>query len=475
VPAICHTPAAPLSAAGKKIVLVIAILAGFITPFDGSAVIIALPSMGAEFHMDAITLSWISTAYLLASAVFLVPIGKIADIHGRKRVFLYGIAIFSVASLIMTMVPSSELLIIIRVIQGFGGAMIFGTALAILTAVFPPGERGRALGIYIMAVYLGLTMGPVLGGVLTENLGWRSIFLVNVPIGITACLLIQWKLKDEWAECIGEKLDLLGSAVYAGALVAVMIGFSIVPDPVGIVLIIIGGILGITFSLYELRVPFPVLDMRLLTENRVFAFSNLAALINYAATFAVTFLLSLDLQFTKGFSPEQAGLVLIVQPALMAILSPVSGRLSDRIDPQLIASVGMALTALGLFMLVFLVESTPLWYILVCLVVLGIGFGLFSSPNINAIMSSVEKKYLGVASGINGTMRLVGQTFSMGIAMMLFAIFIGPVEITPVYFPEFLTSLHYTFVIFALLCFFGIWASLLRGKKRMVVKSGSGE
>lgn len=463
-PAICPAPAAVMTSAGKKVVLIIAVLAGFLTPFDSSAVIIALPSMGAEFHMDAITLSWITTAYLLATAVFLVPIGKFADIHGRKRVFLSGIAVFSAASLAMTVVPFTGLLITIRVIQGFGAAMIFGTALAILSSVFPPGERGRALGIYIMANYFGLTMGPLLGGLLTEHFGWRSIFLVNVPIGIIACLLILWKLPGEWAECRGEKFDLTGSVLYAGTLISLITGFSLFPNPAGIVLSAISGVFAIIFVMYELRIPVPVLNMQLLTKNRVFAFSSIAGLINYAVTFAVTFLLSLDLQFTKGFSPEQAGIILIVQPALMAVLSPVSGQLSDRIDPQIIASAGMALTTLGLFMLVFLAESTPLWYILMSLVVLGIGFGLFSTPNINAIMSSVEKKYLGVASGMNGTMRLIGQTFSMGIAMMLFAIFIGPVEITPAYYPEFLTSVHYTFVIFTILCLFGIWASVMRGK-----------
>ena len=184
VPLICHTPDAPVSHAGKRIVLLIAILSGFLTPFDGSAVNIALPAMAAEFHMDAISLSWVATAYLLAAALFLVPFGRIADIYGRKRIFLYGIAIFSFSSLVMTMVPATGLLIAIRILQGFGGAMIFGTSIAILTSVFPPGERGKALGIYTTAVYSGLTLGPFLGGVLTEYFGWRSIFLVNVPIGI---------------------------------------------------------------------------------------------------------------------------------------------------------------------------------------------------------------------------------------------------------------------------------------------------
>ena len=251
MPAICHTPAAPVTSAGKRIVLLIAILAGFITPFDGSAVNIALPAMGAEFHMDAIALSWIATAYFLAAALFLVPFGKIADIYGRKRIFLYGIAIFSLASLVMTMVPTTGLLIAVRVIQGFGGAMIFGTSIAILTSVFPPGERGKALGIYITAVYFGLTIGPFLGGVLTQYFGWRSIFFVNVPIGIVACILILGKLDGEWAECVGERFDLRGSVIYAGALVAVMYGFSLVPASTGIVLIGAGIIIGILFVLYE--------------------------------------------------------------------------------------------------------------------------------------------------------------------------------------------------------------------------------
>jgi EmrB/QacA subfamily drug resistance transporter len=468
VPAICHTPDVAVTPTGKHIVLLIAILAGFLTPFDGSAVNIALPAMGAEFHMDAISLSWIATAYLLAAALFLVPMGKIADIYGRKRVFLSGIAIFSFASLVMTMVPSTGLLIAVRALQGFGGAMIFGTSIAILTSVFPPGERGKALGIYITSVYFGLTVGPFLGGVLTQYFGWRSIFFVNVPIGIITCLLIVWKLKGDWAECKGERFDLYGSVIYAGALVCVMYGFSLVPDVTGILLVGAGCLIGIIFVLYEMRIPAPVLDMRLVTKNRVFAFSNLAALISYSATFAVTFLLSLDLQYTKDFSPEHAGLILIVQPAVMALVSPVAGRLSDRIDPQIVASGGMAFSAIGLFLLVFLVESTPLWYLVICLVVLGIGLGMFTSPNTNAIMSSVEKRYYGVASGMNGTMRLLGQMLSMGIAMMLFALLIGHVEITPEYYPQFVSSLHYTFILFMVLCIVGIAASLKRGKRQQV-------
>ncbi len=469
VPEICNTPVTPAIATAKGTVLLIAILAGFITPFDGSAVNIALPVIGAEFHMDAIAISWVATAYLLSSALFLVPFGKIADIYGRKKIFLYGITIFSLSSLIMTMVSSTEMLIVVRVVQGIGSAMIFGTGVAIVTSVFPPGERGKALGIYITAVYIGLSIGPLLGGAMTQYLGWRSIFFVNVPLGITAILLILWKIKGEWVECRGEKFDLTGSVIYGAAVVAVMYGFSVLPDFKGAALIAVGIFLVIIFALYEMRIPSPVVDITLLTKNRIFAFSNLSALINYSATFAVTFLLSLDLQYTKGFTPVHAGSILVVQPVVMAMISPIAGRLSDKIEPRIVASAGMAFTALGLFLLIFLTETTPIWYLVVTLIVLGIGLGLFSSPNTNAIMSSVDKRFYGVASGMNGTMRLLGQMLSMGIAMMIFAIVIGPVEITPAYYSQFVLSVHYAFILFTAFCIIGVFASLVRGKRSPIV------
>ena len=464
VSGICQKPSASALNTEKKIVLMIAILAGFITPFDGSAVNIALPTLGAEFRMNAIYLSWVATAYLLSSAVFLVPFGKIADIYGRKKVFLYGITVFVLASLSMTMVGSTEMLIVVRVVQGLGSAMIFGTGIAMITSVYPPGERGKALGIYITAVYIGLSTGPFLGGMMTQHLGWRSIFLVNVPIGLAAILLIIWKLKGDWAECRGEKFDLRGSVIYGMAIVSLMYGFSVLPDIKGASLIAVGIIGTIIFIRYEMRIPSPVLDISLLTNNRVFALSNLSALINYSATYAVTFLLSLDLQYTKGFTPEHAGFILIAQPVFQAMVSPLAGKLSDSIEPRLIASAGMALTAIGLFFLTFLSETTHIWYMTGILVVLGIGFGLFSSPNTNVIMSSVDKRFYGVASGMNGTMRLLGQMLSMGIAMMIFAVVTGPVEITPEYHAQFTTSLHYAFMLFTIFCIVGLFASLVRGK-----------
>jgi MFS family permease len=210
----------------------------------------------------------------------------------------------------------------------------------------------------------------------------------------------------------------------------------------------------------------PVLNIRLLTTNRAFAFSNLAALINYSATSAVTFLLSLYLQYIKALTPQQAGFVLIAQPVVQAILSPLSGRMSDRLEPRIVATAGMALTATGLVLMVPVGSQTPLWAIVGRLLLLGLGFALFSSPNMNAIMGSVSKRFYGVASGTLGTMRLVGQMLSQGVVMLLFAVIIGRVEITPQSYSLFLTSMRTAFGVFSILCVAGIFASLVRGKIR---------
>jgi MFS family permease len=315
----------------KKVALVIAVLTGFLTPFDLSAVNIALPAISGEFSMDAVSLGWVATAYLLASAVFLVPFGRIADIYGRKKIFSLGLCIFTAASLAMVFSLSSAMIISLRLVQGMGGALIFGTAVAILTSVTPPNERGKALGIYTTAVYLGLSMGPFIGGFLTSTFGWRSIFLVNVPIGILILIVIKTQLVGEWADARGESFDLSGAVLYGLSLVFVMYGFSRLPDAVGLVLVIAGTLFLSGFIWWENHTSQPLLNISLFLKNRVFAFSNLAALINYSATFAVTFFLSFYLQYIRGLTPAAAGTILVIQPVVQALFSSYAGKLSDSI------------------------------------------------------------------------------------------------------------------------------------------------
>ncbi len=451
---------------GRRAALLVTTVGAFLTPFMGSSIAIALPSIGGELAMDAILLGWVATAYLLAAAMFLVPLGRIADIYGRKRIFTYGMITYTAASLLSAISTSAAMLISFRVLQGIGGAMIFSTGVAILTSVFPPEERGRVLGINVAAVYAGLSLGPFVGGLLTQYLGWRSIFWANVPLGLLIIALIFWKLKGEWAEAKGEKFDIAGSIIYSLMLIAIMYGFTMLPELPGAGLILAGGLGIVAFVKWETKVKSPVLDVRLFRNNTVFALSNLAAFINYSATFAVSFLLSLYLQYIKGLTPQIAGLVLVAAPVVQAIFSPFAGRLSDKIEPRIVASLGMGLTVIGLIFFIFLGNTTSLWFIIAGLIILGFGFALFSSPNTNAVMSSVEKRFYGVASATLATMRQIGMMFSMGMVMLIFAIYLGRVQITPEYYTPFLSSLNTAFIIFTVLCFGGIFASLARGKVR---------
>lgn len=451
------------NSASKRSTLIVASLSSFMTPFMGSSINIALPSIEKKFEMDAVLLSWVATSYLLAAATSLVPFGRLADIYGRKKTFAWGIVAFTATSLLCAVSTSGHMLILFRVFQGVGSAMIFATGIAILTSVFPPSERGKALGFNVAAVYLGLSFGPFLGGFLTQHFTWRSVFLINIPFGIVIVTLVWWKLKGEWAEAKGETFDAFGALVYALAIIGIMYGISLLPAFKSI-LFIFGGLVGtVVFVKWESRAKYPVFHLGLFKENKTFAFSNLAALINYSATFAVTFLLSLYLQRIKVLSPQTTGLILVAQPIVMALFSPLAGRLSDRIEPRIVASLGMSLTVAGLVPFIFLKQSSSLASILVSLIVLGFGFALFSSPNTNAIMGSVNKRFYGLASGSVGTMRLMGMMISMGIATLVFALYIGRVQITVEHYPTFMVSVRVAFGIFSLLCMGGVFASLARG------------
>jgi EmrB/QacA subfamily drug resistance transporter len=451
----------------RKAAFAVCTAASFLTPLMASSVNLALPTISHEFAMDALSLSWVATSFLLAAAMFLVPFGRLADIYGRKRIFAYGMLLFTLFSFLCGFASSGIILIGLRAFQGLGGAMIFATGMAILTSAYPAAERGKVLGVNVAAVYTGLSVGPFVGGILTHAFGWRAIFYVNGLIGLLIALVVFWKLKSEWADSRGERFDISGSFIYTISLTLLMIGFSKLPGSVGIwsVTAGLGGLFA--FVLWERRVPKPLVEISLFARNIVFAFSNLAALINYSATSAVTFLISLYLQYVKGLDPQQAGIVLIAQPVMMALFSPVAGRLSDSVEPRILSSAGMGIISVMLALISFVGPETPITLLVLCLLFLGFGFALFSSPNTNAVMSSVEKRLYGVASATLGTMRLTGQMLSMGIVMVIFAVTMGGTRMTPEYYPSFLQSMRLAFVIFSVLCVVGVFASLARGKVRV--------
>jgi len=451
----------------KYMVLSLTIVSSFLNPFMGAAINIALPTISNEFSMNAIQMSWVAMSFLLASAVALVPFGKLADIYGRKKIFMIGNLIVFIASIFCAIAKSPEVLISFRVLQGIGSAMIFGTTMALVTSVFPKEERGKAIGINVTATYLGLSIAPVLGGYFTQSLGWRSLFFLVIPIALFGFLATYFFLKAEWKGAKEEKFDFSGSLIYIVSMSAFMFGFAKLPDNYAIILAA-AGLLGLTlFVLLELKVKFPVLDIRLFLSNRIFAFSNLAALINYAATFAIGFMLSLYLQYVKGLSPRDAGMLLITQPVIMAVFASVAGRLSDKYNSRILASLGMSILTFGLLMLTFLSADTGTAYLLVCMVILGVGFGVFSSPNTNTVMSSVEPRFLGTASATIATMRTTGMMMSLGIATLIIHVFIGETKVSAANLSEFIESVRMGFIVFTVLCAGGVFASLAGGKIKL--------
>lgn len=447
----------------RRLVLAVATLASFLTPFTSAAVNVALPAIAQEFSADAVLVGWVATAFILAGALLLVPFGRLADIHGRKRVFALGVAVYTAGSVLCGLSGSAMQLIAFRAVQGTGGAMMFVTSAAMVTSAFPPGERGRALGVNIAGVYVGLSIGPFLGGIITQQLGWRGILFFSAPLGALVLVLTS-RLRGEWAEAKGERFDLAGAAVYSLSLMMVMYGFTILSSLLGMALLCAGAGVGIAFLIWESRASAPMFNVSLFRKNATFAFSNVAALINYSATAAVTFFLSLYLQYSRGMSPQEAGLVLVSQPILMTVFVVVAGRVSDRVEPRAIASIGMAVTAASLALLALMPPDADVFYIVALLALLGTGLGIFSSPNMSAIMGSVEPRERGFASGALATMRTMGQLLSMGVAMLLFSVYIGSAQLSSAYSAQLAESMRVAFALFAVLSAIGIFASLARGK-----------
>lgn len=451
----------------KRILLLVASLASFLVPYTVSSLNVALPAIGEAFSLDAVTLGWVTSAYLITAAICIVPFGKLADRYGRKRFFILGNILFAAGSLLAALSWAGWVIITARVIQAFGGAMVFSTSIAIVTAVFPPGERGRAIGIVTATVYAGLTLGPFISGVLVQNVGWPAIFLLNIPLAAIVIILTLLSIPQEWAEGGDRRFDLRGALLYGPALFGSIYGLTLLPSVSGILWMVIGLALFAAFIRQERRAPDPIIDPALFSKNPLFLYSNLAALINYAMVFAVGFLISLYLQYNRGIDPQAAGLILVVNPVVQMIVSPVSGQLSDSIEPRVLATAGMVITTSGLGILATTGPQTPVLFIIAGLAVLGFGYGLFSSPNTNAIMSSVDARYLGIASGMVSTSRAVGQMLSLAIVMLVFSAVIGTVQITPAVYPQLQESVTIIFSVFIVLGLFGTWASFTRGRIRI--------
>lgn len=450
----------------KNIVLITVALGSFLVPFMGTSLNIAIPSIGADFALNAVLLSWIPTAFILANAAFILPFGRLADIHGRKKIFTYGVTIFTFASFLAAITPSEILLLIFVFLQGMGCSMIFGTGVALISSVFEERERGRAYGIYVTSVYTGIFSGLILGGFLIQHFGWRTIFIFDIPFGILILTIILLKFKSDWAGSKGESFDFIGSVLFIFVMVSLMQGFSTLPDGTTGTYLILIGILGtIVFIKHENRLKYPLLRISIF-KNTFFTISILGILVINLGTTAMTYLLSLYLQYIRLLSPNDAGIILVLQPLAVAILSPFAGRISDKVETRTITSIGMAVTTIGLSLFIFLNQNTPLYTIITGLILVGTGLALFSSPATNASMNSVSKSIYGTASATVSTMVFTGQLLSMGVVLLIFAKYLGNVQITFQYYTTFLKSLNAAFLVYTAVCFAAIFALVLMGKNK---------
>ncbi|WP_182187655.1 MFS transporter [Pectinatus frisingensis] len=450
----------------EKKVFISVLLTSFFGPFMGSSVNVAIPSMALEYGVNAENLTWILTLFLLGSVILLLPSGKYADMNGRRKVYQTGCIGVAFTTLACVFAPALNILLLLRFMQGIFMAMNFSTGMAMLVASHPPQKRGQIIGYSASCVYMGLSLGPVIGGALTQFLGWRTIFIFTA-LGIFTSIYIMSSVKQEWYGDRNEKLDMFSSLLYALSAASILYGLSdYARHPLMKWLIIIGLVLAVAFIYRQNHIKYPLFALSLF-KNTIFAMSNTAALIHYSATFGISFTLSLYLQVIRGFDALSAGMLLLLQPIMMSLLSPLAGALSDKFEPRLVASSGMGITAFGLYMLSHLTTTTTSYYIGSILIIIGIGFALFSSPNNNAIMGAVQPKFYGVASSTLAVMRMFGQAISMAIVTFLLSVATKNI-ITGGYIPALLEGIQNIFTILSLTCTIGIICSLARGTRTKI-------
>ena len=413
-----------------KFALIIVCLGSIIGPIGMASVNIAIPDLAADLQANAKMVSWLPTLFILSSVIFMLPASKLADNYGRKRIYAYGLALNAFSSFMCGLGTSIEWLLFWRFVQGAAAAAIFGTGVAIITSVTPAHKRGAALGITAACVYVGLTVAPAVGGWLTELWGWRSVFLFQVPIVIALLLLIKIRLTGEWKNAEKTQYDWWGTGIFAVFSSSLVYGLSILPNMLGFAMLGLSVISLTFFIVHQSRSRRPLIRVQMFRESRVFSLSLATSLLMYASNFPLVFLMSLYLQYVKDLSPSHAGQVILVQALSMAIMAPLSGKLADRFEPRLVATLGCVIVACGLYVLSLMNTETSITYIACSLLLIGFGFGLFSTPNNNAIMGGVQVHEVGVASASMNLSRTIGNLFGMSLVNLMVHYYLGNAQFT---------------------------------------------
>lgn len=436
-----------------------AVMSGyFLTGFMGSAMVVAVPVIALNLQMSVTMTGWVISGFVLASAILLMPAGRFADYKGYPAVFKAGMASFAVTTMACGFAPTGELLIVFRFLQGAASALIYCSGMALVSCVYPPEERGRAIGWVTFTVYTGLSIGPVIGGFLNEFYGWRSILHLTWVMAALVSLYSFTVLKPVRGR-EGKVSDYTGMALFMLMVLLIFGGLS-VPDARGYSAFGLGLIVMIVMTYYEYRQKDPLINVRLFFGNRTFGFANSASMLNYCATSGVLFLVSMELQLNYGLTSEKAGMVMLAQPLAMAAVTPFAGRMSDRSNPKTLAFGGMLIIAFVLGAMAFMTGRAELYQVALMLFILGVGLGIFSTPNNTVIMNSVEKKDYGFAASTLSTMRLMGQTFSIAASVILLNMFAGSAKLETMSEEGLITALRAAFVLFALICAAGAVMSL---------------
>lgn len=391
---------------------------------DSSILNVALPTISNKLNSNLSTLQWVVTAYLLTISSLLPVFGRVADLLGRKRIFSIGFLVFTLGSVLCSSATNIWFLIGMRILQAVGASMLMANSAAIITANFSPKERGRALGLMGTVVALGSLTGPALGGLLVGMFNWQSIFYINLPIGVLGYLAAQIILPSDKPQSNSETFDYVGALFFTLGITSLMFaisngqgwGWSSYPILIGLT---VGTLSLVLFFHTEIRIANPMIDLSLF-RIRVFLIGNLTGLLSFVAMFANVILMPFYLQQVLSYNPTQVGLLMTSFPLMMAIVAPLSGHLSDRIGPAVLTTTGLSMTALGLFYLSSLTTTSLFWQIAPGLLMMGLGAGLFQSPNNSSVMSSVPPNKLGVAGGINALVRNVGMVIGIAFSVSLF-------------------------------------------------------
>ena len=446
-------------------VIFVSFITSFFAVFLSNGIIIGVPAIAQDFAMNNVIQNWVPTILFLVVAVFTVPAGQISGKFGVKKSLLAGIIVFLIGSVGACLAFSTESFLVFRVFQGAGMAFLNVSAMAMVVQAVKPQNRGRALGFTVTGVYLATSLSPVICGFLVHNLGWRSMFYFVIPFLVLCIILMILKIPREWKTYEHDKIDKAGSILYALGILAFIYGFTTLITTSGKILTVAGIILLVIFAAYELRQSSPVFNMNLF-KNKKFTSSNVAALCSYLAIMVVTTILNYHFQYVRGWDAQMSGMMLIITPIIMALMAPNSGKLSDKIHPQKLAAVGIGIAAIALLILTFLDGNTPLYVVVLAMILQGIGMGLFSSPNMNAIMSSVPPKDAPTASASQATMRTIGQTMSLGLLTLIFAWIMGNLELAPQYAGMIVQSSQIICGICTAACVLAVFASLVGIKSK---------